>query len=51
MDIEKEIKSILFRMGQDVKIHKLDDENMILEIDYERYTADILRVFKTYLSE
>jgi hypothetical protein len=51
MDIEKEIKDILFSIGKDVRIHKIDEDNMILEIDYERYTADILRIFKDYLNE
>lgn len=51
MDIEIEIKNILFRIGQDIKIHKIDNDNSIIEVDYERYTADILRVFKNYLDE
>lgn len=51
MDLEKKIHDILFKMGQDVKIHKIDNENMILEIDYEKYTAEILRVFMNYLKE
>jgi hypothetical protein len=50
MDIDKEIKDILFNIGKDVKIHKIDEDNMILEIDYEKYTADILRVFRDYLN-
>lgn len=51
MDIEKEIKDILFEIGQDIKLHKLDEDNFIIEIDYEKYTADLLRAFKTWLSE
>lgn len=51
MDLEKEIHAILFNMGKDVKIHKIDSENMILEIDYEKYTVEILRVFMNYLKE
>lgn len=51
MDIEDEIKNILFKIGTDVKLHKIDEDNIILEIDYERYTADILRAFKIWLSE
>jgi hypothetical protein len=51
MDLEKEIHEILFAMGKDVKIHKINEDNMILEIDYDKYTAQILRVFMNYLSE
>ena len=51
MDLEKEIKSILFEIGKEVKLHKLDDDNIILEIDYEKYTADLMRILKDWLSE
>ena len=51
MDLEKEIHDILFNIGKDVKIHRIDNDNMIIEIDYEKYTAQILRVFMNYLKE
>ena len=51
MDLEKEIANILFRIGQEVKIHKIDNDNMILEIDYDRYVGDILEVFQAFLDE
>lgn len=51
MDIEKQIKEVLFQIGQTIKLHKMDEDNVIVEIDYERYTADIMRIFVTYLSE
>lgn len=51
MDLEKEIHEILFAMGKEVKIHKIDQNNLILEMDYEKYTAQILRVFMNYLKE
>lgn len=50
MDIEKEINEILLKVVQDVKIHKIDNENMVLELDYEKHTAEILRLFRDYLS-
>lgn len=51
MQIDQQIEEILFRIGQDIVLHKLDDDNYIVEIDYQKYTAEILRVFKTWLSE
>lgn len=51
MDIDKRIEDILFRIGQDIVLHKLDDDNYIVEIDYKKYTAEILRAFTTYLTE
>ena len=51
MDLEAEIKNILFEIGQTISIHKIDEQNSVIEIDYEKYTEDILRVFRDYLSE
>lgn len=51
MDLEKEIHAILFSLSKEIRIHKIDNDNMILEIDYETYTSQILRVFMNYLKE
>lgn len=42
MDLEKEIKNILFEIGKDIKVHKLLDGNLIIEIDYELYTKQLI---------
>ena len=49
MDIEKEIKDILFEIGKDIQIHKLIDGNLIIEIDYDKYTIEIMELFKKLL--
>lgn len=49
MSLEDDIKNILFDIGKDVKIHKLIDGNLIIEIDYDKYTIKILELFKDYL--
>lgn len=46
MNIEDKIKNILFEIGKDIKVHSLQDGNLILEIDYEKYTEQILDAFK-----
>jgi hypothetical protein len=51
MDLEKEINAILFKIGQEVKIHKIDKDNTIIEIDYEKYTIELLRMFMNYLAD
>ena len=51
MDLEEEINSILFKIGQEIKIHKIDDTNSVIEMDYQKYTAELLRVFLNYLNE
>lgn len=51
MDIEEELKKILFNIGKEVKIHKLIDGNLILDIDYDKYTLEIMELFKDFLNE
>ncbi len=41
-DLEQNIKSILFEIGKDVKIHKLIDGNLIIDIDYDKYAKQIV---------
>lgn len=48
MSIEKEIRSILFEIGKDIKIHKLVDGNLIIDIEYEKYVKDIMDKIKLY---
>lgn len=42
MSLEDNIRNILFEIGKDVKIHKLIDGNLIIDIDYEKYVNQIL---------
>jgi len=42
MNLEEEVKNILFKIGKDIKIHKLLDGNLIVEMDYEKYTAELV---------
>ncbi len=46
MDIEDRIREILFEIGKDVKIHKLIDGNLIIDIDYEKYVKQIMDLIK-----
>ena len=36
-EMEEKIRDILCEVLQDIKIHKIDDQNMIFEIDYDKY--------------
>lgn len=42
MNLEDDIRSILFEIGKDIKIHKLIDGNLIIDIDYEKYIEKIM---------
>lgn len=46
MSLEDEIRNVLFEIGKDVKIHKLIDGNLIIDIDYEKYVQEILKLIK-----
>lgn len=48
MSLEDDIRNILFEIGKDVKIHKLIDGNLIIDIDYEKYVQEIVSVIKKY---
>lgn len=49
MDLEKEIKDVLFEIGKNIKIHKLIDGNLIIEIDYDTYTQEIIKIINKVL--
>lgn len=51
MDIQNEIRNILFEIGKDIKIHKIDADNSIIEVDYDKYTKKILQVFLSHLQD
>lgn len=51
MDLEEEVKKVLFDIGKTIKIHQIDENNSVIEIDYEHYTTELLRVFRNYLVE
>lgn len=42
MSLEQSIKDILFEIGKEIKIHKLIDGNLIVEMDYDKYTKQLL---------
>ena len=50
-NLEESIKSILLDIGQELTVHKLDNDNYIIDIEYDKYTIKIMELFKTYLEE
>lgn len=48
MNLDDEIRSILFKIGQDIKVHKLQDGHLILDIDYEKYVEEFVNLFNNY---
>jgi hypothetical protein len=50
-NLEESIKSILLDIGQELVVHKLDNDNYIIDIEYDKYTIKIMELFKEYLEE
>ena len=51
MDIYEEIEKILFKIGMEVEVHKFPDGHILLDIDYEKYTNEIVEIFDQFLTE
>lgn len=49
MDIEKEIEKVLLELTQNIKIHSIDNENSVIEVDYQTYTIKLMKLFRDYL--
>lgn len=47
MNFEDQIREVLFQIGRELKVHRLDNDNMILEIDYEKYVEQIKQILKS----
>ena len=41
MSLEEEIREILFDLGKTIVVHKIDGNNSIIEIDYDKYVAKL----------
>jgi len=48
MNIKNKIDDILFKIGKEIKIHKINSNNTIIEIDYDKYSDEILKLFEEY---
>lgn len=45
MNLEEEINKVLFEIGKEIKIHKITDDNTIIEINYAKYTKKLIDLF------
>lgn len=50
MSLEDEIRDVLFKIGQEINILKIDDNNTIIAIDYEKYVAELKSILEGYNS-
>jgi len=50
-NLEDGIKSILLDIGKDIKIHKLDNESYVIDMDYDVYTIQIMELVLKYFKD
>lgn len=48
MSLEDQIRAVLFGLGKEIKILKIDDDNMIFSIDYEKYVSELKSILEGY---
>ncbi len=48
MDIRDELGDILFCIGKESKIHRIDSQNTILDINYDKFIDQIILLFEKY---
>jgi hypothetical protein len=46
-NIEQKIRAVLFNIGKEIKLLKIDDDNIIIDIDYEKYIDEIMQIVKS----
>jgi predicted hydrocarbon binding protein len=48
--LEDGIREVLFKVGKELVLHKLDNDNFIVEIDYEKYVSELKSILGEYNS-
>lgn len=48
-EVEDGIREALFEIGKDIKLHKLIDGNIIIDIDYDKYINVIMDLIRNKL--
>jgi hypothetical protein len=49
MNLDDEIRRVLFKIGKEIKLLKIDDENIVIDINYEKYIDELKLVLQEYL--
>lgn len=47
MNLEDAIRDVLFKIGQELKVHKLEGDHLIVEIDYEKYVSELKQILES----
>lgn len=47
MNLEDQIRIILFDIGKEIKLLKIDDDNIVIDIDYEKYVDKLKQLLES----
>jgi hypothetical protein len=50
MSLEEQIEQVLFNLGKEIKVLHIDNDNMILSIDYDKYIAELKSILEGYIT-
>lgn len=51
VNLENEIRAVLFKIGKEIKLLKIDDDNIVIDIDYEKYIDELKLILQGYLDK
>jgi hypothetical protein len=50
MSLEDQIREVLFSIGKEIHILKIDNNNTIISIDYDKYVSELKSILEGYIS-
>lgn len=50
-NLDDEIRDILFDIGKEIKLHKIDNDNIVIEIDYDKYVLMLKDIIQAEIEE
>jgi hypothetical protein len=48
MSLEDQIREVLFGIGKEIKILRIDKNNTVISIDYEKYVSELKSILEGY---
>lgn len=51
VDLDDSLRSVLFKIGKEIRLLKIDDDNIVIDINYEKYLDEIKLIIQEYLDK
>jgi len=49
MSLDDQIREVLFNIGKEINIIKIDNNNTIISIDYDKYVSELKSILEGYI--